>query len=109
MKKIWAIFLVFFLNLLVNNFADASSSQIYISRVSANDSNEFVEIHNPGDEFEIKSLKLYTGDNNLLLEIKNQSFLDGGYILIRPMQNTPADFFYEWKPQKFQISNMIRM
>ena len=106
MKKIWAIFLVFFLNLLVTNFASASAPQIYISRISANDDNEFVEIHNPGDEFEFSSLKLFAG-SNLLAEINNKSFLDGGYILIRgvkeALNNEAADGFYNWR-NNFQIS-----
>ena len=106
MKKIWAIFLVFFLNLLVTNFASASAPQIYISRISANDDNEFVEIYNPGDEFEFSSLKLFAG-SNLLAEINNKSFLDGGYILIRgakeAFNNRVADGFYNWR-NNFQIS-----
>ena len=80
MKKIWAIFLVFFLNLLVTNFASAATPQIYISRISANDDNEFVEIYNPGDEIEVQSLKFYSNDN-LLVEVKDKTFMDGSYIL----------------------------
>jgi hypothetical protein len=107
MKKIWAIFLVFFLNLLVTNFAIAAAApQIYISRISANDDNEFIEIYNPGDEFEFSSLKLFAG-SNLLAEINNKSFLDGGYILIRGdkdgVEKNDADYKYRWI-NNFQIS-----
>ena len=104
MKKIWAIFLVFFLNLLVTNFASAATPQIYISRISANDDNEFVEIYNPGDEIEVQSLKFYSNDN-LLVEVKDKTFMDGSYILFDSNKNNILDDGHYERKKTFQITN----
>ena len=92
-------FFTFFIALIFSKNTFAEDKKIYISRVYATDSKEFVELFNSGEDYEFKEISLKNNQKQIeIAKVQNGIFKSQEYITFaQNAQNSDAKFKEEFR------------
>ncbi|MDO4872070.1 MAG: lamin tail domain-containing protein [bacterium] len=96
MRKIWALVVAFSLSLIISNFASATEPNLYLSRISQTNGDEFVEIFNASNQdFYFSNLILTSGAlSKQFLSAENIIIPANSYFVIRNNPAKPNNLYF---------------